>query len=70
MKICLKELREMWRWLRLAVRKDWSQGSEELRFTIIEFEELIRIFAASIRTATRNHKGKVLRASVKGTPPA
>jgi four helix bundle protein len=55
LRICLKELRETWRWLRLIGRLDMSQG-EQLRAALIEVEELIRIFAASVRTTARNAK--------------
>jgi len=54
MKVCLKELRETRRWLRLIARKRWLERSDDLQFVLREVEELIRIFAASIRTATRN----------------
>jgi four helix bundle protein len=53
-KICLKELRETRRWLRLVERKQWLPGGKELVFALSEVEELIRIFVASIRTAERN----------------
>lgn len=45
LKICLKELRETRRWLRLVERKEWCGDKAD---------ELIRIFVASIRTAHRN----------------
>jgi four helix bundle protein len=51
----LKELRETWRWLRLIGRLDLSQG-EQLRAALTEVEELIRIFAASVRTTEKNAK--------------
>ena len=50
MSICLKELRESKRWLRLAVRAELipvENGGKVLG----ETEELIRIFAASLQTA-------------------
>jgi four helix bundle protein len=55
LRICLKELRETWRWLRLIGRLDLSQG-EQLRVSLTEVEELIRIFAASVRTTEKNAK--------------
>ena len=55
LRICLKELRETWRWLRLIGRLELTQ-SAELRSALIEVEQLIRIFAASVRTAERNAK--------------
>ena len=55
LKICLKELKETRRWLRLATR---SQMVPEARLSAIlkETEELIRIFFSSIRTAEKNAK--------------
>src|SRR3954468_17813656 len=55
LRICLKELRETWRWLRLIGRLELRQA-EQLRATLAEVEELIRIFAASVRTTERNAK--------------
>jgi four helix bundle protein len=55
LRICLKELRETWRWLRLIGRLDLSQGGQ-LRAALTEVEELIRIFAASVRTTEKNAK--------------
>jgi four helix bundle protein len=54
MKICLKELRESRRWLRLIVKKQWLSGNTQLSSTLNESEELIRIFKASTQTAERN----------------
>lgn len=53
--ICLKELRETWRWLRLIGRLGLAEATE-LRKALTEVEELIRIFAASVRTAEKNAK--------------
>src|SRR5687767_62666 len=55
LRICLKELREAWRWLRLIGRLELTQGNQ-LRAVLTEVEELIRIFAASVRTTERNAK--------------
>ena len=55
LRICLKELRETWRWLRLIGRLEMSQDNQ-LRVALTEVEELIRIFAASVRTTERNAK--------------
>jgi four helix bundle protein len=55
LRICLKELRETWRWLRLIGRLELSQGNQ-LRVALTEVEELIRIFAASVRTTEKNAK--------------
>src|SRR3954463_1438569 len=55
LRICLKELRETWRWLRLLGRLELSPGGQ-LRPALTEVEELIRIFAASVRTTEKNAK--------------
>jgi four helix bundle protein len=55
LRICLKELRETWRWLRLIGRLELTQDAQ-LRMTLTEVEELIRIFAASVRTTEKNAK--------------
>ena len=60
LKVCLKELRETRRWLRLIHRKDWLTSHPQLKWTLVEVEELIRIFVASIRTAKQNQlRGKL-----------
>jgi four helix bundle protein len=53
LRICLKELRETRRWLRLVGRLELIVASE-LRVCASEVEELIRIFAASVRTTEKN----------------
>jgi four helix bundle protein len=55
LKVCLKELKETRRWLRLLAK---SSMLPEMKMTAIlnETEELIRIFFSSIRTAERNAK--------------
>ena len=55
LRICLKELRETWRWLRLVGQLQLTDAAE-LRATLGEVEELIRIFAASVRTTGKNAK--------------
>jgi four helix bundle protein len=55
LRICLKELRETWRWLRLIGRLELTED-RELRASLGEVEELIRIFAASVRTTEKNAK--------------
>ena|SRR5690625_2363518 len=50
MSICLKELRESRRWLRLALRAEMIRESRSEN-VLVETEELIRIFAASLQTA-------------------
>jgi four helix bundle protein len=56
LRICLKELRETKRWLRLVGRTRTLTTPTNLTACINEVEELIRIFVASIRTAQRNAK--------------
>lgn len=55
LKICLKELRETRRWLRL-IAKSGMLADSKLAPILAEAEELIRIFFASTRTAERNTK--------------
>ena len=55
LRICLKELRETKRWLRLVGRLKLAQGSD-LAGCLVETEQLIRIFVASARTAENNAK--------------
>ena len=52
--ICRKELRETRRWLRLVKRVPLLKAASEVDPVLSETEELIKIFAASIRTAERN----------------
>jgi four helix bundle protein len=56
LRICLKELRETKRWLRLVGRINKLGTPANLTTCLNEIEELIRIFVASIRTAERNAK--------------
>ncbi len=51
--VCLKELREVRRWLRLIARVDLLPV-QRISTLLLESEELIRIFSASIRTAEKN----------------
>jgi four helix bundle protein len=55
LKVCLKELKETRRWLRLLAK---SSMLPETKMTAIlnETEELSKIFFSSIRTAERNAK--------------
>ncbi len=55
LKICLKELKESRRWLRL-IRKAAMLPAPKLSPILHETEELIMIFFASIRTAEKNSK--------------
>jgi four helix bundle protein len=54
LKVCLKELRETKRWLRLLTRLKRLHPPLALATCLSEVEELIRIFAASIRTAEKH----------------
>jgi four helix bundle protein len=51
--ICLKELKEIKRWIRLIARVELIP-IKRVRPLLIETEELIRIFSSSIRTAEKN----------------
>ena len=53
MRICLKELRESRRWLLLCKRVPLVRHPRNLEPLMGETEELICIFVASIRTATK-----------------
>jgi four helix bundle protein len=55
LKICLKELKETRRWLRLAA-KSAMLHEPKMAAILNETEELIKIFFSSIRTAERNTK--------------
>jgi len=56
MRICLKELRESKRWLKLIQRIPLVKPPDRIDEIINETEELIKIFATSIRTAEKNIK--------------
>ena len=56
LRICLKELRETKRWLRLVARSKRIGQPANFTTCLNEVEELTRIFVASIRTAERNAK--------------
>jgi len=51
MSVCLKELRESHRWIRLIDRVPLIHEKDEVARILQETDELVRIFAASIRTA-------------------
>lgn len=57
LKVCYKELRESRRWLRLVQRAGLIAKPTLLVPLITEAEELVRIFASSIRTAQKNRRG-------------
>jgi four helix bundle protein len=52
-KVCLKELRESHRWLRLIKRVPLIKPESQVDALVSETEELIRIFKRSVQTATR-----------------
>lgn len=54
MKICLKELRESYRWLLLVQRVPLLEGEPDLAALTRETDELIRIFVKSVQTAEAN----------------
>jgi four helix bundle protein len=56
LRICLKELRETKRWLRLVGRAEKLGSPANFGICLKETQELIRIFVASVRTAERNAK--------------
>ena len=56
LRVCYKELREARRWLRLVQRTPLVAKPALLDGIIGEAEELVRIFAASIRTAETNRE--------------
>lgn len=58
LRICYKELRESRRWMRLIQRASLVTKPPLLDPLIAEAEELIRIFAASIRTAEKKRDSK------------
>ncbi len=53
LRISLKELRETQRWLMLIQRVPLVRESEKLSGLLVETDELIRIFVASIKTAQK-----------------
>ena len=55
LKVCLKELKETRRWLRL-IERSRMLPEKSLAPILAETEELIRIFFTSIRTAEQNAK--------------
>ena len=57
-KICLKELRETGRWLRLCERVPLIKPVSRLEPIQQETDELISIFVASIRTAQRGRRSE------------
>lgn len=58
LRICYKELRETYRWLRLEAKVPLIENPEQLTSLLMEADELVRIFAASLRTARRHQSNK------------
>ena len=56
LKICLKEMRETWRWLRLIRHIPLVEKPDLLNPLIDEADQLIRIFRKSVITARANRK--------------
>ena len=56
LRICMKELRESFRWLRLIRRVPLVKEPDDVEWLLNETDELIRIFVASIQTAQRRKK--------------
>jgi|SRR5581483_1177768 len=54
LKICLKELRETLRWLRLVQRVPLVDDPALVSALVQETDELIRIFVASLKTAQKS----------------
>jgi four helix bundle protein len=54
LKVCLKEMRETWRWLRLIRHVPLVEKPELLDPLIDEADQLIRIFRQSVLTARTN----------------
>ncbi len=65
LKICLKELRETHRWLRLIERSRWVRPTTKLTPLLTECEQLVRIFVKSLETAQARQTG----GSVREDPP-
>ncbi len=65
LKVCLKELRESLRWIRL-VRKSQLLPEPQILPLEKESDELIRIFVASIRTSKQRALDKNRRATAPG----
>jgi len=56
MRICLKELRETYRWLKVIMRLKLISYVDKANNVLIETEELIKIFVTSIKTAGHRKK--------------
>ncbi len=56
LKICLKEMRETWRWLRLIEKVPLLENPALLAPLLDETDQIIRIFRQSILTAQKHQK--------------
>ena len=68
LKICLKELRELRRWLRLIKRVPLIAKPDKLDDLLNETEELVRIFDRSVRTAKTNSTTSSVREDAASDP--
>jgi len=68
LKVCLKELRETWRALRLLQRATQLPNPAEIDFLIEETQQLIRIFYQSVRTARQNAPSTRVREDAPESP--
>lgn len=59
LKLCLKEMRETWRWLRLIKRIPLVDKPGLVEPLIDESDQLIRIFRQSVLTAKANRTRKI-----------
>lgn len=56
MRICLKELRETYRWLKVITKLELIGYVDKANNVLTETEELIKIFVTSIKTAGHRKK--------------
>ncbi len=61
MRICLKELRETYRWLKVIRRLKLISYVDKANNVLIETEELIKIFVTSIKTAGHRKNNSTLK---------
>lgn len=66
--ICYKELRESHRWLRLIQRVPLIDPPRQVEGLLNETNELIRIFAASLRTAKARSRPPTVNAAQPSLP--
>ena len=67
--ICLKELRESLRWLKLIDRAALCRDPTLLPSSLKETDELIRIFVASIRTAEQRKDKSKRKRTIRRVSP-